>query len=83
MRNFRLKHKISLSEIAGQMDKSAQWLSRVELAQIRTGPINKRKILTAFKNILKVRGKSLVQMKSEFETAKSRFFEEENEWTKP
>ena len=81
MRNFRLRHKIPLEELARQGGCSAQWLSQAELKNIPLGDIAKAKILGAFQGVLESRGQALSEMRADFRKTKNRFFKEENEWT--
>jgi len=83
LRNFRLKHKISLREIAEQMGVSPQWLGQIELGNVPVHDGTKAQIIAAFRGALEKRRWSLIEMRADFEAAKDRFFKEEFEWIGP
>ena len=83
MRNFRLKHNITLREIAAEVNRSQQWVSKIELGQVLPNDGHKRRLVQALQAVIMKRQRESILMELELQKMMTRFFEEEPEWTNP
>jgi transcriptional regulator with XRE-family HTH domain len=80
MRNFRLKHKISLQEIANAVGKSQQWVSKVELGKAPATIHNRYYMMLALQQVVLNRKREADALEDEFRKMKTKILEEEFEW---
>jgi transcriptional regulator with XRE-family HTH domain len=80
MRNFRLKHNLSLKEVAAAVGKSSQWLSQLELGTAPANTPNQYKVMQAFQLLILNKQRAVMQMQEDFIRVKRRLMEEEPDW---
>lgn len=78
-RNFRLRHNISLQELAENCGISAQRISQIELGGVRA-PRKQEKLVQAMESVLLNRKRNAAQSLTEFQKEKRYLFEWEQEW---
>ncbi len=81
MRNFRLKHNISLKEVAEAAGKSPQWISQLELGPASASIRNQYKMMQAFQLLILNRQRTVARLEEDFNKMKRLLMEEEAEWT--
>ena len=83
LRNFRIKHKISLREIAEEAGTTQQWISLVELGKTPASDRSNYRIARAIQLVIMSRKQALARMEREFNAIKGNLYKEETEWTDP
>jgi transcriptional regulator with XRE-family HTH domain len=83
MRNFRIRHGISLQDVAAAAGKSHQWASRAELGHIPATNHISSIVSNALYQIVQQRKQEAALLEADYAALKDRILEEEIEWTPP
>jgi len=79
MRNLRLKHSITLSELAQGIHRSHQWLFRLELRDNIPSEDSQATVIRAFEEVIASRRSALYALERDFLLHKDSLFEQVGE----
>lgn len=82
MRLFRIKHRISLSELARFCGVSSQYISEIELnPEPKLGKETSARLLAAFSSVIKDRDREMVSLQQDFLNCKDTLLDAVEETT--
>lgn len=81
IRNFRLRHNLSLQEVADAAGMTKQWISQIEIGDVTATAENKLTMIRAYQAVIHKRRQALDNLEQGFIALFDPLFEEEDEWT--